>query len=66
MKPGDHSAFPAHATDGKDLLCLGLGLTKREWMATMIVAGQGHRMSLSEAMGLADELLIRLNVKVPA
>lgn len=63
MKPGDFAAFPIQASDAQGSLYAEVGLTKREWMATTIAAGQMGRMSLSEVIGLADELLARLNVK---
>jgi hypothetical protein len=63
MKPGDYAAFPIQSSDAHGSLYAEQGLTKREWMATMLFAGQGPRLSLSDAIGIADELLARLNVK---
>lgn len=63
IKLGDFSAFPIQSSDAHGSLYAEQGLTKREWMATTIAAGQLGRLSLSDAIGLADELLTRLNVK---
>jgi hypothetical protein len=39
MKPGDYAAYPIHASDAQGAFYPELGLTKREWMATTILAG---------------------------
>lgn len=39
MKPGDYAAFPIPASDAQGSFYPELGLTKREWMATTILAG---------------------------
>ena len=57
MKPGDFAAFPIQNSDLPGSFYPELGLTKREYMATQIAAGQGGRLTVRECVEMADALL---------
>ena len=57
MKPGDFAAFPIQNSDLPGSFYPELGLTKREYMATQIAAGQGSRLSITEIVQMADALI---------
>lgn len=54
---GDFAAFPIQASDARGSLYAEMGLTKREYIATQIAAGQGNRLSVRECVEMADALL---------
>jgi len=63
MANGNDMAFPCLGEAFTPNGSIQTGLTKREWMATTIVAAQVGRISLADAIGLTDELLSRLSVR---